>query len=230
MHHLVLDRWSQGSSAIHNRDPRTKVALLLVFLIAVATSAPRAQLAFVCYAALLLAAALASRLPLGGLLARAALVLPVSATVALAAWWTGDAWRALALLEKSYLSGLAALLLMATTPLPGWTAALDAWHCPRALLLVLQFVYRYLFVIAEQAQRMRQAARCRGGGGFRSSAGAVGVLFERSWERADGVHRAILARGFQGRFGVAALRAFGAGDALFLGAGAAAALAIRLAL
>ncbi len=230
MHHLVLDRWSQGSSAIHRRDPRAKVGLLVVFLIAVSTTAPRAQLAFACYAAALLATVVATRLPLGGLLARAALVLPFSATVALAAWWAGDAARALALLEKSYLSGLAAVLLVATTALPAWTAALAAWRCPRALLLVIQFLYRYLFVIAEQAQRMRLAARCRGGGGFRPAGGAVGVLFARSWERADGVYQAMLARGFRGQFDVARLGPFGAGDALFLTGGVAVAAAIRLAL
>ena len=67
--------------------------------------------------------------------------------------------RAIALGEKSFLSGLAALLLVATTPLTDWTAALNAFRFPRTLILVIQFVYRYLFVIADQAQRMRHAAQ-----------------------------------------------------------------------
>ena len=232
MHHLVVDRWARGSSPLHARHAQAKIAVLLAFLVAVSTTAPATQWAFAAYAALSLAAALISRLPLTGLLARAALVLPFSATFALLTWWSGDALRALALAEKSYLSGFAVLLLVATTPLTESTAALDAWHCPRPLLLVIQFLYRYLFVIAEQAQRMRQAASCRRGPRgrsfeFRAAAGALGVLFARSWQRADGVHQAMLARGFQGHFVIAPPASFRAADGMFLAAGLAACLAVR---
>src|SRR6185295_4560652 len=96
------------------------------------------------------------------------------------------------------------------------------------LILVIQFVYRYLFVIAEQAQRMRWAALCRGRGSFRLAAGLVGVLFARSWQRADGVYHSMLARGFRGRFVPSPLAPFHAIDALFLFACLAGCLAIRI--
>jgi cobalt/nickel transport system permease protein len=231
VHHLVIDRWSRGSSPLHQRDARAKLAVLLVFLIALSTTPAAAQAAFAGYAALLIVAANRARLPLRGLAARAALVLPFSATFALITWWSGDSLRALALAEKSFLSGMAALLLVATTPLTGWTAALESWHAPRMLILVIQFVYRYLFVIAEQAQRMRWAALCRKGsqrGSFRPAAGLIGVLFARSWQRADGVYRSMLARGFRGRFVPAAPAPFRASDALFLCACLAGCLGIRI--
>ena len=38
MHHVVLDRWSRGSSPLHRRDPRAKIVALLVFLVALATA------------------------------------------------------------------------------------------------------------------------------------------------------------------------------------------------
>lgn len=232
MHHLVVDRWARASSPLHARHAQAKILVLLAFLAAVSTTASEAQWAFAAYAGLALVAALISGLPLAGLLARAALVLPFSATFALLTWWSGDTLRALALAEKSYLSGFAVLLFVATTPLTESTSALDAWHCPRPLLLVIQFLYRYLFVIAEQAQRMRQAARCRRGESrrrfeFRAAAGALGVLFARSWQRAEGVHQAMLARGFQGRFVIAAPAPFRSVDGVFLGAGLAACLAVR---
>ena len=47
---------------------------------------------------------------------------------------------------------------------------------------------------------MRLAARSRADSSFRASAGALGVLFARTWERADGIYRAMLARGLIGRF------------------------------
>jgi cobalt/nickel transport system permease protein len=128
---------------------------------------------------------------------------------------------------------MAALLLVATTPLTGWTAALESWQAPRMLILVIQFVYRYLFVIAEQAQRMRWAALCRQGSRrgsslFSAAAGLLGVLFARSWQRADGIYHAMLARGFRGRFVPAAPAPFGTSDAVFLSACLAGCLAIRM--
>jgi cobalt/nickel transport system permease protein len=215
---------------LHTRDPRAKLAALLVFLIALSTTRPGAQWAFAAYAILLLIAVNRARLPILGLAGRAALVLPFSATFALITWWSGDSMRALALAEKSFLSGMAAMLLVATTPLTGWTAALESWRVPRMLILVIQFVYRYLFVIAEQGQRMRWAAACRGShksGGLRVAAGLVGVLFARSWQRADGIYHAMLARGFRGRFVPAVAAPFRASDALFFSACLAGCLAIR---
>ena len=237
MHHLVIDRWSRESSPLHARDPRAKLAVLLIFLVAVSTTPPRAQVAFVGYAALLVLAVYVSRLPLRGLAGRAALVLPFSATFALLTWWSGDALRALALAEKSFLSGMAALLLVSSTPLTAWTAALESWRVPRMLILVIQFVYRYLFVIAEQAQRMRWAALCRKGSprisqrgyfDFSAAAGLLGVLFARSWQRADGIYHAMLSRGFRGRFVPSPPAPFRASDAMFCSACFAGCLAIRL--
>jgi cobalt/nickel transport system permease protein len=230
VHHLVVDRWSRGASVLHQRDPRAKLAALLVFLIALSTTPSSAQWGFAAYAVLLILAVNRARLPILGLAARAALILPFSATFALLTWWSGDSLRALALAEKSFLSGMAALLLVATTPLTGWTAALESWRAPRMLILVIQFVYRYLFVVAEQAQRMRWAAACRGPQkpGLRLAAGLVGVLFARSWQRADGVYHSMLSRGFRGRFVPAAPVPFGTSDALFFSTCLAACLAIRI--
>jgi len=239
MHHVVVERWSRRSSPLHRRDARSKLGALLVFLAAVSTTSPDAQMVFGGYGLLLLAAALASQLPLRGLIARAALVLPFSATFALLTWWAGDPLKALSLAEKSYLSGLAALLLIATTPMPRLLAALDSLHVPRTLVLVIQFLYRYLFVISEQAQHMRLAALSRRGTGsgrrsravsaFQAAAGTVGVLFARSWERAEGIYDAMLARGFRGHFILAEPERFRAADAWFLCASAALCVSIRLA-
>ena len=230
MHHLVVEQWSRGKSPLHARDARAKFGALLAFLIAVSTTNPTAQLAFAAYAVLLIGAMAAARLPLAALARRAALVLPFSATFALITWWSGDAARALALAEKSFLSGLAALILVATTPIPDLLRGLEILRVPRMLILVIQFLYRYLFVISEQAQHMRLAAASRRGWRFRAAAGALGVLFARSWERADGIYRAMLARGFSGRFPTLSHPHWHAADAVFFFAATAASLAIRMAL
>jgi cobalt/nickel transport system permease protein len=221
LHHVVLERWSRGSSILHRRDARAKILALLVFLIVVAISNLDFELLALFYSGLLLAAIVSARLPVLGALRRAAVVLPFSLTFAGLCWISGEPRRAALLVEKSYLSALAALLLVATTPLPQLLRGLDMLGVPGFLLMVAQFLYRYLFVITEQAHRMRLAGLCRGGlkrgsRGFRAAAGALGVLFARSYERADCIHRAMVSRGFQGHFQLLSTPRFGLADGAFL--------------
>jgi len=218
LQHVVLERWSRGSSFLHQRDPRVKILALLIFLIVVATTGPNFELAGICYVAMLVAGVIAGRLPMAGVLRRAAVVLPISLTFAAISWISGEPRRAVLLMEKSYLSAWATLLLVSTTPLPQLLRGLEMLGAPGFLLMVAQFLYRYLFVIAEQAHRMRIAGLSRGGkfrpsGGFRAAARAVGVLFVRSYERAGGIHRAMISRGFEGRFRLLSQPRFGASDA-----------------
>jgi cobalt/nickel transport system permease protein len=207
VHHVLVDQWSQGSSPLHARDPRAKLVVLLIFLVALATTAGDAIPALVIDAALLVAGILIAGLPLGRLLLRAMVILPFSLTFGVISWLAGEHLRAIALVEKSYLSTVAVLLLVGTTPLPRLLSGLEALGTPRLLVLMAQFLYRYLFVISEQAQHLRLAAACRQGvarnhrrGKFRAAAGALAVLFARSYYRAEGIHQAMLARAFSGRF------------------------------
>ncbi len=220
MHHVLMDQWSQGSSALHARDPRAKIVALLVFLVILATTPPNAFLTLGVDAALLLAGILIAGLPPGSLLLRAMTILPFSLTFGLISWLAGDPLRALGLIEKSYLSTVAVLLVVGTTPLPLFLTGLEALGTPRLLVLVAQFLYRYLFVISEQAQHFRLAAACRHGSGgrtlgFRAAAGALAVLFARSYYRAEGIHRAMMARAFSGQFSLLKRLSFGVVDAIF---------------
>ena len=223
MHHVLLDRWSQGASPLHRRDARAKILALLVFLVVLATTPADAVTVLATYAVLLAAAILIARLPIAALLSRAMLVLPFSLTFGLVSWLAGEPWRALALVEKSYLSTVAVLLLASTTPLPLLLGGMERLGIPRLLVLVAQFLYRYLFVLSEQAQHMRLAAACREGrarnrrrSGFSAATGTLAVLFARSYERAEGIHRAMQARGFSGRFALLHTPRFGARDGVFL--------------
>ena len=72
------------------------------------------------------------------------------------------------------------------------------------MLEIAQFLYRYLFVIADQGQRMRWAAASRDAGRLSRSnrqslldraGGALAVLFACAYNRAEGIHRATLSRG-----------------------------------
>jgi len=222
LHHVLLDQWSRQSSPLHARDPRAKIILLGIFLIALATTRPDAGLTLALDAALLFSGILIAGLPAAGLLLRSMAILPFSLTFGLISWAAGDHWRAIGLVEKSYLSTVAVLLTVGTTTLPALMNGLESLGTPRLLVLVAQFLYRYLFVISEQAQHTRVAAACRHGAGrkyrrvrFRAAAGALAVLFTRSYSRAEGIHRAMLARGFAGTFRPLKPLRFHGADALF---------------
>ncbi len=225
MHHVLVDRWSRGASPLHALDPRVKILSLLVFLIALATTAPNAALPLTIDAALLLAGMLIAGLPPGTLLLRAMAVLPFSFTFGLISWLAGDSLRAIGLIEKSYLSSVAVLLVVGTTPLPRLLGGLESLGTPRLLVLVAQFLHRYLFVISEQAQHMRLAAASRQGipgvrrrRRFRAAAGALAVLFAHSYYRAEGINQAMLSRGFSGKFPLLKPLRWKFADGLFLAA------------
>jgi cobalt/nickel transport system permease protein len=234
VHHVVLDRWSQQDSIIHRLDPRAKIAGAAFLLLGISLLHPVAVAPCALLAASLAATLLLSRLPVGQIVLRAAIVLPFSAVVGLAAWFAGDSARAISIVVKSYLSCLCVLVLVAATPLPALLRGLEWLRVPALLITVAQFLYRYLFIVSEQAQRMIAAARCRGAQAgarrirFQAAAGAVGVLFARSYDRAEGVQRAMAARGYSGRFPSARLARCGAADFIYASAAAVVAAAANL--
>jgi cobalt/nickel transport system permease protein len=236
LHHVVLDRWSRADSPLHRRDARVKILAVLAWLVAIGTSPRITPLLAACYFALLVGVTILARLPVGAVLLRAAGVLPFSATFAVISIAAGDAARAEALIAKSYLSASAVLILAGTTPLPKLLRGLESLGVPRFFTLVVQFLYRYLFTISEQAQHMRMAALARGSQSrrgrrasprFRAASGAVATLFARSQARAESIHGAMLARGFTGRMEPLAAPSPRAADALFLAVGVLAAAALR---
>jgi cobalt/nickel transport system permease protein len=229
LRHTAVEAWSRGVSPVHRRAALAKLIPAVLFLVTLATAHQRLPLLSAAFAILLVAAIGLAKLPLGGILARAAVVLPFAGSVAVISWLANDSARALEIAQKSYLSALAVLILAATTPLQELLCGLEALRVPVFLVTVIQFLYRYLFLIPEEAARMRLAAASRGGMTFRAASGALAVLFVRSYQRAGNIHLAMLARGFNGRLPHAPARPFGAADATFLAIGIALPVALRVA-
>lgn len=235
MRHVQLEQLARRESYLHSIDPRAKIPALGIFLVALGTAPVVGFAPFLGFACILLAGAISAQLPVRFLIARAAAVLPFSLTFAVISWISGDNQRAVSMAVKSYLSALAVLLLIGSTPLPDLLRGLESMYVPRILLTIVQFLYRYLFVVVEQAARMSLAAKCRGGGiyadrksMFRRAAGALSVLFARSYGRAEGIHHSMLARGFNGQLPVMSASAFGWMDGIFLLASAGVILAVRI--
>lgn len=80
--------------------------------------------------------------------------------------------------------------------------ALRKVGCPKILVTQIQFTYRYLTVIAEEALGMDRARKARGFGEksypLKEWGRIVGQLLIRSYERSTRINRAMIARGFEG--------------------------------
>lgn len=225
--HAFLERYHARDSAIHRADARVKLVAALAYVFAITFTREGDWAALGLLAAPVGGIVVASRLPPRLVAARALLAVPfllvalpllftrpgeAIATVPVLGWTASDegAVAVLTILGKSSLSVVVAAVLIASTEAPALLQALRALRLPRLLVASIEFAYRYLFVVADEASRMLQARASRGaalagrhaGGSLRWRArvagNLVGTLFVRSVERSERVHAAMLARGYDG--------------------------------
>jgi cobalt/nickel transport system permease protein len=224
-------------SRVHRLDPRAKlVGLLGVTVVAVSTP-PAGWPVWAGCAALLALYAAAGRVGPGEVWRRVRVVLPLvllaGALVPLVR--TGGATVELGFLTlhedglaifagvaaKAAIGTAGAALLGATTTFPAVLHGLERMRVPRLLVLIAAFMYRYLFVIVAEADRMRAALAARG---YRPrtalQAGPMGrvatAMFLRTYARGERVHLAMLARGFRGAMPQLHPLALGRADVAFV--------------
>jgi len=181
-------------------DPRCALLLLLAYLIALSSLTPGQNLllSLMCILPLLLLAF--SPVPRADLLAQAAYVLPFSFAIAAVALLRGNTAQAVFFLLRSYISILTVLIVTRLVSTLDLLRAMERLGAPRFLIIVTEFLMRYLEVLRAEADAMRLAALCRGAAQSKLiAASSLGMLFVCSLERSTGIHNAMLARGFNGR-------------------------------
>lgn len=96
----------------------------------------------------------------------------------------------------------AALALVTCTGIHRLCAGLERIGVPRVFVMQLLFLYRYLFVVSDEAACILRGVELRANGVAslrpRVYGSLVGQLLLRSMDRADRVYRAMVARGFDG--------------------------------
>ncbi len=109
---------------------------------------------------------------------------------------------AAAIVFKNSLAFCAIVVLSGVTPYPRMLDALRRLGVPVLLIATLHFMVRYIHVLGDELGRMAQARRSRSfrrsGLDFGLLTGLIGVLFVRAMERGERVHAAMLARGWDG--------------------------------
>jgi cobalt/nickel transport system permease protein len=107
------------------------------------------------------------------------------------------------ILIKNSLALFTMLVLAGTTPFHRLLAAMRKMGVPAVLVATLQFMERYRHVLVNELDRMATARRARTFQRRDSLAwslltGLIGLLFLRTFERAERVHGAMVARGWNG--------------------------------
>lgn len=231
-----LERFASGDSPIHHLDPRYRLlAAVLIILPAALVSRPATAAAAL---ALGMALVLAARLPLlpvfnrlkGPLLFVALLwiFLPFSVPgheVFQAGPFTATQ-EGLNLALMVSLKALAILLVLtaltATMPVHELGRAMQKLKVPEKLCHVLLFTYRYLYVLSDEHHRQLRSVKARGFAPrtslhtYKTYAYLVGMLLVRSWDRSERVYKAMLCRGFSGKFHSLARFRSGPRDMAFL--------------
>ncbi len=241
MHHHHIDRFAHLDSAVHRLDARAKLLAVLAYTVtlisfdryAVAVLAPMA----IGPAGMLWLAGV----PLWFALRRAAILSPFVATIALLsplydralhavafgpwAFEISGGWLTAGDVTVKFALGVVALTaLMCTTPFSLLLEAMRRLGWPRMLVSQLSFLYRYIFVLIDEAMRMRRARDFRGAAAapiarrLRATGGVIGSLFVRTLDRSDRIHTAMVARGYQGEPHSLSRLRFGVTDAVFLAA------------
>ena len=202
--HDLIDHYRRVDSPIHRLRTGPKfTAALVVVAVAIAVPLPAGWPWLGLLAAALMIAAGFSQLPPGFLARRLLLLEPFVIGAAVLALFRPHGLSVfVSLLSRSTLCLLAMILLSATTPFASLLRTIRDIGVPEILVSVLALMYRYLFVMIDEADRMRRARSSRTfkAGRARSwgaSAGIIGQLFVRSAGRAERVYGAMCARGWR---------------------------------
>jgi cobalt/nickel transport system permease protein len=96
----------------------------------------------------------------------------------------------------------AVLLLSSTTPFSEILRVFRKLRLPAVLITMLALMYRYVFVLVDEAERMSRARASRTfrrdrHGAWQSRASVIGQLFVRSTARAERIYAAMCARGWR---------------------------------
>jgi cobalt/nickel transport system permease protein len=223
MNHSFIDEHSHIDSLLSRLDPRVKIVSFLVFLIFVALAEPGCSLCFALYALLIAVLSGISRIPFLYIAKRSLVVLPfilltsvfallakpgnpvyqlqmgpLSFSVSAAGWILFQS-----VIIKGMLCVLCLILLTASTPFPQLLAALESMKVPSLITMILSFMYRYIFLIEDEAMKMWRAMKSRSTGGskrlqLKALTNMIGILFIRSFERGETVYLAMCSRGFDG--------------------------------
>lgn len=217
---LDIDRFAHLETSIHRWDPRIKILSLGIFLFGVAAlkSIPLVLIALITAIIFLKITYIPLHFIISGIkwvvffLAPFFVIMPFSypGEAAFYIWRFPFAWEGLRIAALIFIKAIAIVLttyaIFGSARFDISMIALQRLRCPKIIVQMLLFTYRYIFVFIEEMKRMDTAMRCRGFimktnmETLRVMGNFVGTLLVRSFERTSRVYKAMLSKGYQGEF------------------------------
>jgi len=201
--HLISHHHAHHESPVHRLPAGLKLGVALIVIAGTVILPIRWHAWFISVAAMLILTMGLSRLPLFFVLKRLLVLSPfVLGVVLVNAFQPAGRANWLAVAVKSGLCLLTVILASNTTPFSQTLRVLKSLHVPALLVTTIALMHRYLFVLADEVERMRRARAARTftrGRRFewRTLATVVGQLFIRASERAERIYDAMCARGWK---------------------------------
>lgn len=249
MHLHFLDPYQPRPSLIHKLDPRIKFIIAIALIFSCALIPPGAWAVYILLLSIAFSIELLSNLGIGYVLKRSIFAFPFILAafpiiftkgppfiyiVSIAGWDLAISQLGLvqfiSIALKSWISIQFAIVLAATTPFPDLLVAMRAVHIPRLLVSIFALMWRYLFVLVDEAMRLIRARLARSsrsdqpglrpGGTLtwraRLAGGMAGNLFMRAFDRSDRIYMAMVSRGYDGEVRAMPLTPLSVADRLFL--------------
>lgn len=229
-----LDQLAAQDTAIHRVDPRAKVIATLVYLVCVVSYSKYDVIALLPFIIFPLVMASEGGLPFGYLGRRLLVAAPFAVVIgmfnplldraiigqiggiAIIAGWVSFT----SIVVRFLLTTAAALVLIGTTSMNGVCMGIDRLGAPDVFATQLLFLYRYIFVLADEALTMGRARSLRSFGsrgmGLRVFGQILGHLLLRTYARAQRIYTAMLCRGFDGHVRVLRQPEFRVSDWAFM--------------
>ena len=213
MKDLLFDREASPENPIHRLDPRTKILTFFTLIIVSTSTPPEFLISFGLYSLYLIVFTMIARIPIKLLIKRFLVALPFLLMVScylpfmeyqdLTSPYKQGWWQFWNMVVKAFIGIFSMSVLTATTRFPQLIQGFARLKVPEILLMLVSFTYRYVFVLVEEAARMKRARDARAYGGrwiwqTKVIGQMIGTLFLRSYERGERVYLAMCSRGYNG--------------------------------
>lgn len=202
MKHSFFDKYSHINSPVHKVNPVLKLILFLsigIFLNIISFQTG----IYIIIGFIILVITYLSKVPLIFILKRTLVILPFVVLIALTNFFSKFSENTV--FYKTFLNAYIMITLLIlftqTTKFTEMLKSLSYLRFPKLILVLLSFIYRYFFILIDEAEKMIYSAKIRTHKrpNIRTLSTMIGVLFVKSYDRSERVYWSMLLRGFDGK-------------------------------
>lgn len=224
MKHHFIDHYWDIESPIHRLDPRIKIILSFALLIAVVVTPNGRFFDYLFFAPLIIILLFISKLPARSIFKRIFIILPLVIIIGASLPFISPGkpiftfhffteitvtdvglQNFASVITKAVMAILIMTLLTSTTRFRDLIEGLQKLKCPMIFTSILGFMYRYIFLFIDEAERLNVGRTSRSFGrrpllAMKGFGWMISSLFLRSFERGERIYHTMCARGFDGTY------------------------------